>query len=424
MRWWASALALVAVVEAISYRCENDQVLIVQSFGNDTIRMHCQKLNLCGFKNLKCNYDREQPSCGGKHNFVSHVNQITATGPVSHTCCELQHDNDPDIASHAGNDCFVYELPDGSTDSEKARNRKAHSVDWNEQLTVLQNINQVPEHVDSEASGNVGYRMRLFMLRNKSPPSLIVKAIERLPEGYRVTICRPRCGNFDREGEVNTKEKTDSTKNGDILHGKVRSPAEWAAASWSSWSSSTWSSWSTTRYVGDESEASSASGSKGRGTVRGDRTLIPVEGETVSASASAAGPPTSGGDGADGANGGAGGASGVTNNFNVKAEGGAGGAGGQGGVGHGGSVHGIAPSGGTSVAAANGTGVGVGAAGEGGAGKPSPDSGDGANNGGENGALEGGSNGNGVGDGNGDGKDPKTSKSGPDGTGNGNGDNG
>jgi len=33
---------------AISYRCEGDQVLVVQSFGNDTIRMHCQRLNVCG----------------------------------------------------------------------------------------------------------------------------------------------------------------------------------------------------------------------------------------------------------------------------------------------------------------------------------------------------------------------------------------
>lgn len=44
--------ALFALAGAISYRCENNQVLIVQSFGNDTIRMHCQKLNLCGLPNL------------------------------------------------------------------------------------------------------------------------------------------------------------------------------------------------------------------------------------------------------------------------------------------------------------------------------------------------------------------------------------
>ena len=122
--------SVLVAIQAISYRCENHQVLIVQSFGNDTIRMHCQRLDLCGNKNLvifelwknksqricrkfsptfchfliekieqilylitfffifyillllqNCNYDHEQPSCGGKNNFVSHVNQVTPTGP-------------------------------------------------------------------------------------------------------------------------------------------------------------------------------------------------------------------------------------------------------------------------------------------------------------------------------------------------------
>lgn len=45
-------IALVSQVNAISYRCENNQVLIVQSFGNDTIRMHCQRLHLCGYEKM------------------------------------------------------------------------------------------------------------------------------------------------------------------------------------------------------------------------------------------------------------------------------------------------------------------------------------------------------------------------------------
>lgn len=85
---------IISDVDAISYRCENDQILIVQNFGNDTIRMHCQRLDLCGngklvgfflnffpicnlFKN--CNYDYEQTTCGGKNNFVAHVNQASPT---------------------------------------------------------------------------------------------------------------------------------------------------------------------------------------------------------------------------------------------------------------------------------------------------------------------------------------------------------
>ena len=93
-------------------------------------------------------------------------------------CCELQHNNDLTIPNHDGNDCFVYELPDGSSgDSTSGRIRKQHSIDENDQLTVLQNVAQIPE----QFNGYSGYRMKLFMLRNKSPPSLIVKAIERLP---------------------------------------------------------------------------------------------------------------------------------------------------------------------------------------------------------------------------------------------------
>jgi hypothetical protein len=45
---------LFAQLNAISYRCENNQVLIVQSFGNDTIRMHCQQLHLCGHDKMVC----------------------------------------------------------------------------------------------------------------------------------------------------------------------------------------------------------------------------------------------------------------------------------------------------------------------------------------------------------------------------------
>ncbi len=88
---------LPAVIESLAYRCDNDQVLIVQSFGNDTIRMHCQRLSLCGYDNLvssillncsnlssvfqRCSYEGLQPQCGGKTNFVAHVTQMIPTGP-------------------------------------------------------------------------------------------------------------------------------------------------------------------------------------------------------------------------------------------------------------------------------------------------------------------------------------------------------
>uniref|UniRef100_A0AC34QCY3 Uncharacterized protein n=1 Tax=Panagrolaimus sp. JU765 TaxID=591449 RepID=A0AC34QCY3_9BILA len=170
--------------------------------------------------------------------------------------------------------------------------------------------------------------MKLFMLRNKSPPSLIVKAIERLPEGYRVTICRPRCGNFHREESVGYHEKSENspkTISGDIMHGKVQSPAEWAAASWSSWTSSSWSTWSTTKFIGENEE-----GNQKRGNIRGDR----INGDKT--------------DKAD---------QGITNNVNVEATGGNGGSGGQG---FGGNVNGSGSGKGESISQASGSAIGVG----------------------------------------------------------------
>ena len=74
---------------------------------------------------------------------------------------------------------FVYELPDGTppTDEELAKFVHNSAESDNEQYTLLKNAQQVPQEFD----GYVGYRMRLFMLKNKAPPMLIVKAIERLP---------------------------------------------------------------------------------------------------------------------------------------------------------------------------------------------------------------------------------------------------
>ncbi|EPB65662.1 hypothetical protein ANCCEY_15271, partial [Ancylostoma ceylanicum] len=55
--WWL--LVLVPAALALNYRCQNNQVLVVQSFGNDTIRMHCQRLDMCGYQRLLCS---ENPS--------------------------------------------------------------------------------------------------------------------------------------------------------------------------------------------------------------------------------------------------------------------------------------------------------------------------------------------------------------------------
>ncbi|KAL3113128.1 hypothetical protein niasHT_017207 [Heterodera trifolii] len=200
---------------ALSYICEGDQVLIVQSFGNDTIRMHCQRLNLCGNKKLTCHYEPAQPSCDGKSNFVAHVTQRQLNAAVEHTCCEyvsalssIEHEapSPGGVPGHEGNDCFVYKLPDGGTDKQT----RPLLDEQYEQFTVLNNVDHVPVQLDGDdqqhGQQQFGYRLRLFLLRNKSPPVLLVKRIHRAKEGFEVTICRPRCSNLE-EAETVKREK-------------------------------------------------------------------------------------------------------------------------------------------------------------------------------------------------------------------------
>ncbi|VDO52530.1 unnamed protein product [Haemonchus placei] len=173
--WWL--LVLLPAAAALNYRCQNNQVLVVQSFGNDTIRMHCQQLDMCGYQQLRCDYDDSQPQCGGLMNFVAHVVQATATSPVEHTCCNLYNPREPHtIPTHVGNDCFIYELPDGST------HPKQPSSHDDTPYTVLKSASEIPEHID----GMSGYRLRLYLLKNKAPPTLLVKGIERRLNGGEV----------------------------------------------------------------------------------------------------------------------------------------------------------------------------------------------------------------------------------------------
>ncbi|CAD6192250.1 unnamed protein product [Caenorhabditis auriculariae] len=245
---WRFAALLLPMAAALTYRCRNDQVLVVQSFGNDTIRMHCQKLDLCGYQQLKCDYDELQPQCGGQMNFVSHVNQRTATSPVEHTCCNLYNPRPPHvIPTHTGNDCFIYELPDGSTDGKVVEKSAADDAPY----AVLKSPSEIPEHIDNMS----GYRLRLFLLKNKSPPTLLVKGIERRLDGYRVTICRPRCSSYDAIGQ--------NTHNGE-------DEGEWKAISWSSWTSSSWSTWARHAFNG----AAAASGAGAAGSGAGERVRV------------------------------------------------------------------------------------------------------------------------------------------------------
>ncbi|GMT14893.1 hypothetical protein PFISCL1PPCAC_6190, partial [Pristionchus fissidentatus] len=227
-------LALLAIpIHSINYECKHDQILVVQSFGNDTIRMHCQRLDLCGFDHLKCEYDELQPSCGGQSNFVAAVNQQSATGPVEHKCCNLYNPREPRmVPTHTGNDCFIYELPDGSKDAPPVPSDDTP-------FAILKSASEIPEQFD----GYTGYRLRLFLLRNKAPPTLLVKGIEKRLNGYRVTICRPQCI---------APSKTEPAIGGSAEKGEKTKG--WKAVQWSSWSTNSWSSWQRTRFGADGSE--------------------------------------------------------------------------------------------------------------------------------------------------------------------------
>uniref|UniRef100_A0A915BDD0 Hint domain-containing protein n=1 Tax=Parascaris univalens TaxID=6257 RepID=A0A915BDD0_PARUN len=277
---WVVILLLPPLIAALSYRCDNDEVLIVQSFGNDSIRMHCQRLNLCGFAHLKCTYDPLQPLCGGKTNFVAHVSQLTPTGPVTHTCCDLKINPSSSVPTHDGNDCFVYELPDGT----KRSNEVKPNIDDEHEYTLLKAANKIPE----QFANYTGYHLRLFILKNKSPPTLLVKGIERRPDGYRVTICRPRCDqrptSKDSEHQKTSSTQSSSTTKGISRENEWRANAtkngeeavsssvsslnkstsngpevgtlykqtqiikmpevgEWLVATWSAWTTNKWASW-------------------------------------------------------------------------------------------------------------------------------------------------------------------------------------
>uniref|UniRef100_A0A914WGL9 Uncharacterized protein n=1 Tax=Plectus sambesii TaxID=2011161 RepID=A0A914WGL9_9BILA len=174
-----AAFLLLHSVRALNYHCNDNKVLIVQNFGKDSIRMHCSHLDLCGYKDLKCRYQENMPRCNGTNTFVSHVVQATETGPVAHSCCSIE----PLVPNHEGNECFVYHLPD------------SHSEDVQQQNDAETVVAQAPLTAES-ADDFTGYRLKLFLLKNKTPPKLIVQGIERQDEGFAVSICRLRCNPF------------------------------------------------------------------------------------------------------------------------------------------------------------------------------------------------------------------------------------
>ena len=90
---------------------------------------------------------------------------------VVHKCCQLERKSGDSAAIHDGNDCFVYELPDGIT-----KGNYSNDPDVNEkEIKLLNDANSLPDDFKTYD----GYRLRLFMLKNKSKSKLLVKGIER-----------------------------------------------------------------------------------------------------------------------------------------------------------------------------------------------------------------------------------------------------
>uniref|UniRef100_A0A8R1XLN2 Qua-1 protein n=1 Tax=Onchocerca volvulus TaxID=6282 RepID=A0A8R1XLN2_ONCVO len=247
----------------ITYRCDDDQIIVVQNFGNDTIRMHCQKPTLCGFQFLKCHYNHLQSYCGGKTNFVAHLQQSTPISPVIHTCCNLTINEDVQIQAHIGNDCFLYDLPDGSNGTTGEDLEKEDK----EGYMLLRNINKLP----GQFANFSGYHLRFYLLRNKGMSQNVVKGVERNELGYRITICSIQCRDSvgrrkgmiyendekneekqvirdDKHIDLNKKEQIFNDNNLNQVKLTIRNltdDGQWLFVTWAEWSYKQWSEWST-----------------------------------------------------------------------------------------------------------------------------------------------------------------------------------
>ncbi|VDM96362.1 unnamed protein product [Thelazia callipaeda] len=252
----------------ISYRCSSDQIVVVQSFGNDTIRMHCQKPTICGVSNLKCRYDPMKLQCGGKTNFVSQVDQFSPISRVVQTCCTLTVNKDVQIESHKGNDCFLYDLPDGTNGTSA----KALEENDKEGYMLLKNINKISEQFDNYS----GYRLRYYMLRQNKPSQLMIKSIERNEAGFRVTICRPQCQisnekqiiearKYGTQQKMYVKTQVNQSKHNKSLTNETKAnklaqinqnltgDAYWIVAAWKRWFHSQWLRWSRFKWIESDS---------------------------------------------------------------------------------------------------------------------------------------------------------------------------
>ncbi|EFO22508.1 hypothetical protein LOAG_05981 [Loa loa] len=183
-----------------------------------------------------------------------------------HTCCNLTINEDVQIRAHTGNDCFLYDLPDGSNGTTAEELEKEDK----EGYTLLKDMNKVPEQFADFS----GYRLRLYLLRKKEQSQFVVKGVERNEVGYRVTICSIQCQNDTEkvekvahdEGNVDLGRKepviSDNTLNQiKFALRNLTDDGQWLIAHWAEWSYKKWSEWSTERKI----EFNDLDGTKERG---------------------------------------------------------------------------------------------------------------------------------------------------------------
>ncbi|CAJ0570120.1 unnamed protein product, partial [Mesorhabditis spiculigera] len=185
--------------------------------------MHCQLPSICGYGRPHCIYEQNQDNCGGVENFVAKVEQLGVDQPVAHTCCRL---SEP-IATHLENDCFIYELPDGTTTAAGSEEEKLEEKSQKSNLTVVRSLDELSKEFTGDAknqdAGSKTFQFHFYSLTEKSPPVLLVKAIQRYSLGYRVTICRARCLNRASEAEADSL-----------------AAAAWRGFEWGRWSKKLW----------------------------------------------------------------------------------------------------------------------------------------------------------------------------------------
>uniref|UniRef100_A0A915Q6K1 Hint domain-containing protein n=1 Tax=Setaria digitata TaxID=48799 RepID=A0A915Q6K1_9BILA len=157
---------------------------------------------------------------------------------------------DVQITAHTENDCFVYDLPDGTNGTTAEELEKEDENGY----MLLKNLNKVPEQFADFS----GYRLRLYLLRKKEPSQFVVKGVERNEVGYRITICSTLCQkDIEKKNEVIQQEKhVELDKKDRVIDGNnlnqikialrnLTDDEHWIFVAWTEWSYKQQSEWST-----------------------------------------------------------------------------------------------------------------------------------------------------------------------------------